>query len=228
MTGVRRRGGFHGAGVALRCPRLETTVFLIRHGVTPWHADRRVLGQRDIPLSPAGVEQAEAAAAALSGVKLGEVLSSPLQRAVQTAEIIGRTASIEVARDPRLIDFKLGRWTGMSYGEIAATDEYQKFLREPETMIIPGGESLDEIKRRAVAAVEQALSDSPSGDAVAIVTHAGIIRVLLAHYMGSPPANYHRIRVSPGSISILSFADDRDPPRVLAVNLGSSLERVLA
>jgi len=227
MRGVWRCGGFHGAGVAIRCIRLETTVFLIRHGVTPWHAEKRVLGQRDIPLSPAGVQQAEAAALALDSVKLGEVLSSPLQRAVQTAEIIGRSAGIEVARDPRLIDFKLGRWTGMSYGEIAATEEYQMFLRQPEAMTIPGGESLDEIKRRSVSAVEQALSDCPSGDAVAIVTHAGVIRVLLAHYMGSPPANYHRIRVGPGSISILSFADDRELPRVLAVNIGSAIDRVL-
>jgi broad specificity phosphatase PhoE len=207
---------------------LETKVFLIRHGVTPWHAEKRVLGQRDVPLSPAGVEQAEATAAALASVKLGEVLSSPLQRAIQTAEIIGRAAGIEVARDPRLIDFKLGRWTGMSYDEVAATEDYQEFIRHPEAMSIPGGESLDEIKRRSVAAVEQALSDCPSGDAVAIVTHAGIIRVLLVHYMGSPPANYHRIRVSPGSISILSFADGRELPRVLAMNLTASLDRVLS
>ncbi|HTE51966.1 MAG TPA: histidine phosphatase family protein [Kofleriaceae bacterium] len=206
---------------------METTVFLIRHGVTSWHAEGRVLGQRDVPLSPEGVGQAESAARALSGVKLGEVLSSPLQRAVQTAEIIGRDADIEVARDPRLIDFKLGKWTGMSYAEITATSEYQRFLREPEAVGIPGGESLLEIQRRAVAAVDQALSDAPSGDAVAIVTHAGVIRVLLSHYMGSPPANYHRIRVSPGSISILSFADDRELPRVLAVNLGVTIDRVL-
>jgi broad specificity phosphatase PhoE len=206
---------------------LETTVFLIRHGVTPWHADLRVLGQRDIPLSPEGLEQAEEAARAMAGVKLAEVLSSPLQRAVQTAEIIGRDAGIEVARDPRLIDLKVGKWTGMSYEDVVATPEYQDFLRQPESVGIPGGERLDEIQRRAVAAVEQALADSPTGDAVAIVTHAGIIRVLLSHYMGSPLANYHRIRVSPGSISILSFADDRELPRVLAVNLAGSIERVL-
>lgn len=206
---------------------METTVFLIRHGVTAWHAEERVLGHRDIPLSPAGIEQAHATAAELASVKLAEVLSSPLQRAVQTAEIIGQGAGIEVARDPRLTDFKLGKWTGMSYAEVAATSEYQQFLRDPEAMSIPGGESLDEIKRRAVSAVEQALSDSPSGDAVALVTHAGIIRVLLVHYMGSAPANYHRIRVSPGSISILSFADDRELPRVLAVNLVAPLSRVL-
>ena len=181
----------------------------------------------DIALSPDGVEHAEAAAAVLAGVKLGEILSSPLQRAVQTAEIIGRQAGIEVGRDPRLTDFRLGPWTGKSYAEIAASDEYRQFLRDPEAIRVPGGESLELALRRAVAAVEQALSDSPTGDAVALVTHAGVIRILLAHYMGSSPSNYHRIRVSPGSISILSFADDRELPRVLAVNLTGSLSGVL-
>jgi len=205
----------------------ETTVFLVRHGTTAWHKEGRVLGQRDIPLSPEGVREAEEAAAALAGVKLAEVLSSPLQRAIQSAEIIGEQAGIQVARDPRLIDFQLGKWTGMTYAEVTESEEYQRFLRQPQSERIPGGESLDDIRRRAVAAVEQALRDSPSGDAVAIVTHAGIIRVLLSHYMGSPPANYHRIRVTPGSISILSFASDRELPRVLAVNLAGSIDRVL-
>ena len=208
-------------------PMGETTVFLVRHGVTAWHEENRVLGQRDIPLSPAGVAQSEQVGATLGGVKLWEVLSSPLQRAIQTAEIIGRAAGIEVARDPRLIDMQAGKWTGMTYDEVAASEEYQKFIRQPESERIPGGESLDEVRRRAVSAVDQALRDSPSGDALAIVTHAGIIRVLLTHYMGSPPANYHRVRVSPGSITILSFADDRELPRVLAVNLTASLKDIL-
>jgi len=206
---------------------LETTVFLIRHGVTAWHAEGRVLGQRDIPLSAAGVAQAEEAAAALHGVKMSEVLSSPLQRAIQTAEIIGQDAGIEVARDPRLIDFQLGKWTGMTYADVAKNEEYQRFLLQPDSERIPGGESLEDIRRRAVSAIEQALSDNATGDALAIVTHAGIIRVLLTHYMGSPTANYHRVRVSPGSISILGFADDRQLPRVLAVNLVGSIQKVL-
>ena len=206
---------------------METTVFLIRHGVTAWHAEGRVLGQRDIPLSQSGIAQAEEAAAALRGVKMAEVLSSPLQRAIQTAEIIGQETGIEVARDPRLIDFQLGKWTGMTYADVAKNEEYQRFVQQPESERIPGGESLDDIRRRAVAAVDQALRDNATGDALAIVTHAGTIRVLITHYMGSRPANYHRVRVSPGSISILGFTDDRQLPRVLAVNLVGSIERAL-
>lgn len=206
---------------------METTVFLIRHGVTAWHAEGRVLGQRDIPLSQSGIAQAEEAAAALRGLKMAEVLSSPLQRAIQTAEIIGQAAGIEIARDPRLIDFQLGKWTGMTYADVAKNEEYQRFVQQPESERIPGGESLEDIRRRAVAAVDQALRDNATGDALAIVTHAGIIRVLITHYMGSRPANYHRVRVSPGSISILGFSDDRQLPRVLAVNLVGSIERAL-
>lgn len=206
---------------------METTVFLIRHGVTAWHAEGRVLGQRDIPLSQPGIVQAEEAAAALRGVKMSEVLSSPLQRAIQTAEIIGQETGIEIARDPRLIDFQLGKWTGMTYADVAKNEEYQRFVQQPESERIPGGESLEDIRRRAVAAVDQALRDNATGDALAIVTHAGIIRVLITHYMGSRPANYHRVRVSPGSISILGFSDDRQLPRVLAVNLVGSIERAL-
>ncbi len=186
-----------------------------------------MLGQRDIPLSDAGITQAEQAAAALRGLKMSEVLSSPLQRAIQTAEIIGQEAGIEVARDPRLIDFQAGKWTGMTYADVARNEEYQRFLLQPESERIPGGESLEDVRRRAVAAIDQALRDNATGDALAIVTHAGIIRVLITHYMGSAPANYHRVRVSPGSISILGFADDRQLPRVLAVNLVGSIELAL-
>lgn len=206
---------------------METVVFLIRHGVTNWHEQRKVLGQRDMPLSDKGVGQAEAAARALDGVTISDVVSSPLQRSMQTAEIIGSRAKIDVARDPRLTDFRVGKWSGMTYDEIATSPEYLRFLDNPLSEQIPGGENLADIRDRAVGAIEQALEYSPTGDAIAIVTHAGIIRVLLSHYLGSNPANYHRIRVSPGSISILSFAGARELPRVLAVNHRPTLAEVL-
>lgn len=202
---------------------METRIFLIRHGVTDWHGQKRVMGQRDVPLNAEGINQASAAAQALAGTQLAEVLSSPLLRAMQTADIIAGQFGIEVARDPRLLDFRVGKWEGMSYAEVAASPDYQRFLADPLSTAIPGGEDLRQIRERAVGAVEQALADAPAGESVAIVTHAGVLRVLLAHYLGSPPANYHRLRVAPGSISVLSFASDRELPRVLAVNWRTAL-----
>lgn len=206
---------------------METTVYLIRHGITEWHKEKKVLGQRDIGLNAEGILQAQAVARVLAEIPIGEVISSPMLRAVQTAEIVAGQFGIEVARDPRLADFRVGKWEGMSYADVSASPEYQRFLTDPLSERIPGGEDLKQIRDRAVSAVEQALEDCPAGESVAVITHAGIVRVVLAHYLGSNPANYHRLRVSPGSISILSFADDRELPRVLAVNWRGSLRDTL-
>ncbi len=206
---------------------METYVFLIRDGVTDWHSEGKVLGHRDISLNDEGMGQARSAADALAGVAIAEVISSPLVRAVQTAEAIGKQFGIEVARDPRLIDFRAGKWEGMPYSEVLAQPEIKQFIKDPSSERIPGADSLRDVSARAVGAVEQALEDNPSGDAIAMITHAGIIRVLLTHYLGSPPANYHRIHVSPGSISVLAFADDRELPRVLAVNWLSRVTEVM-
>jgi broad specificity phosphatase PhoE len=217
-------GGAAGYGAGA----VDTKVFLVRHGITDWHRERKVMGHRDVALNEEGVEQARAAAASLAGSGIAEVISSPLVRALQTAEIIGQQFGIEVARDPRLIDLRVGpRWEGKSYEEVAAAPEYKQFLADPTSDSIPGAENLHDAKLRAVAAIEQALRDNPSGESICVITHAGIIRVLITHYMGSPPANYHRVRVAPGSISILSFADDRELPRVLAVNWSAALPAVL-
>ena len=200
---------------------METIVLLIRHGVTRWHAERRLLGHRDEPLSEEGRAQAAGAARALGALELGELLTSPLFRAVQTAETIGARCGIEVAREPRLIDVDAGSWSGMSLDENAATAEYRAFIAGDPAQAgarAPGGESLEEVRRRAVNTVEQALGDNPSGAAIAMVSHANVIRVILSHYLGSALGNYHRVRINPGSISALAFADDRQLPRVLAIN----------
>jgi len=160
-------------------------------------------------------------------IEIADLISSPLQRAVQTAEIIGARHGLDVARDPRLIEMDAGQWAGMTHAEVSASPEYQRFLSNPDSIEIPGGENLTRVRTRAVAALQQSLADSPSGSSIAIVSHAGVIRILLAHFLGSPPANYHRIRVAPGSVSVLSFADDRELPGVLATNCVAGLTRVL-
>ncbi len=200
---------------------------LIRHGVTSWHRESRVLGRRDIELSDEGIEQAERATELLAPIELADLISSPLQRSVATAERIGKPHGLEIARDPRLTDVDLGEWAGRTYDEITASPEYQRFLAEPADATIPRGEQLDDVRIRTVAALEQSLADSPSGSAIALVTHSSVIRILLAHFLGSPPGNYHRISVSPGSVSVLSFADDRELPRVLATNCLAGLLEIV-
>jgi len=180
-----------------------------------------MLGQRDIPLDPDGVAQSELAARALARAGIGEVVSSPLLRAVQTAEIVGRHAGIEVARDPRLTDLRIGTWEGRRFADVEASAEYQRWVADPIGERPPGGESLPELARRTIAAVEQLLADNPAGAAVAVVSHTAVVRVLLLHYLATPLESYHRLAIAPGSISVLSFAGAQ--PSVLAFDWNPEL-----
>lgn len=206
---------------------MYTTLFLVRHGETEWARARRVLGRRDLGLNEAGRAQAEVAAGRLSQVEIAEILSSPLVRAFATAELISRPHGIEVARDPRLTDVNVGRWEGKTYGEVRASPEFAVLAGGPQASPIPGGEALTAIRDRVVSSVEQALEDNQIGSNIVVVSHATVVRVLLAHYLGMDLAKYHCLRVGMGSLSVLRFDSDRAPPRVLALNHGSTLDEIL-
>jgi broad specificity phosphatase PhoE len=206
---------------------VETTVFLIRHGVTDWHAERKVVGHRDIPLSSDGVAQAHAIADVLASLSVGEIISSPLLRAVQTAEILASRSGGHITRDARLVDFRVGRWESMGYDEVAATPDYQRFFADPLAIKLPGGEDLGTIRDRTCGAVAQALRDAPTGERIAIVSHAGPTRVILAHHLGMDIRLYHQLAVAPGTISVLAFRDDRAPPRLRALGWRPSLKELV-
>jgi broad specificity phosphatase PhoE len=186
-------------------PAVPTWLYLIRHGVTAWHKEGRLLGQRDIPLDNEGLVQAESIADALAGAPLREIVSSPLVRAVQTAEVLGRRRGIEVARDPRLGDLRIGPWEGRSAAEVTASAEWRRMIAVPDERA-PGGESLRELARRARGALDQILADNPAGDAVAVITHGSVIRALVLEYLEAPLESYECLDVALASITAIAFA----------------------
>jgi broad specificity phosphatase PhoE len=197
---------------------MYTTLFLIRNADTDFSRDRRVAGRRDIALSATGRAQAEELRPRLAKVEIADVLASPLPRAVETAEIVAQPLGVGVVRDPRLIDVDAGKWEGRSHDEINASDEYRRFLQNPVDTAIAGIERLTDVRDRMVSAVTQALSDNELGANILIVSHAGPLRVLLAHYLGMDIANYHRLRISPASLSVLRFESEKGVPRILTIN----------
>jgi len=206
---------------------VETTVFIIRHGITDWHVERRVLGHRDIGLNRTGLLQAQSVAVALADVTIGEIIASPLLRAVQTAEILAEKSGGAITRDPRLSDFRVGNWEGMSYDDLEAREDYKKFNANPLVEKLPSGEGLHQIRDRAIGAIDQALSDAPTGENIAVITHAGIARVILGHYLGMDLAAYHQLDLRPASVSVLSFRDDRNPPRVLSLGWRPTIKELV-
>jgi broad specificity phosphatase PhoE len=199
---------------------MYSTLFLVRNADTDFTRDGRVAGRRDISLSVAGRAQAAVLRNHLADGKhdLVEILASPLPRAVETAEIIAAPFGHGVVRDPRLIDFDAGRWEGQTHKEIGISPEYQKFIENPVSESIPGGEKISDVRDRIVASVSQALGDNELGANILVVSHAGPLRVLLAHYLGMNLVHYHRLRLSPASLSILRFESEAGVPRILTIN----------
>jgi alpha-ribazole phosphatase len=196
---------------------MYTTLFLVRNADTDFSRDRRVAGRRDIPLSDEGRRQAALLGEQLRAIEVTEILASPLPRAVETAEIVAVPFNIGVVRDPRLVDFDAGRWDGRGHDEIRASPEYQTLMTAPDPAI-PGGERLADARDRMVAAVSQALADNEMGANIVLVSHAGPLRVLLSYYLGMDVGQFHRLRLSPASVSVVRFASEQGLPRILSIN----------
>jgi broad specificity phosphatase PhoE len=199
---------------------MHTTLFLVRNADTDLSRDRRVAGRRDIPLSDAGRKQAVSLAERMRAIEVAEIMASPLPRAVETAEIMAVPFNLGVVRDPRLVDFDAGRWDGRNHDDIVASPEYQQLLSSSDPSI-PGGERLSDARDRTVAAVSQALADNELGANIVLVSHAGPLRVLLAHYLGMNIGHFHRLRLSPASVSVVRFDSEEGLPRILSINCTS-------
>ena len=201
-------------------PRPRLRLLLIRHGETTFNVEQRLPGHLpDVPLTDEGRRQAHRAAVALSAIPLSAVISSPLERARDTAEIIARGWGLPVLLDDRLKDTDSGRWSGQKIDELAKSDpEWRAFVAHPtEPPPGVGVESLAVVMERSVAAVEDVIRHAELGAVIALVAHADVIKLVVGHYVGIHPDCAHRLHVDNASITALEFAGDR-PPLVLALN----------
>lgn len=155
---------------------------LIRHGLTEWNSSGRFQGHSDIPLSPAGIEQAERLRDyAASFRDVGVVLASPLARAVETAVIAfpGR----EPVTDPRLRELDFGAFEGKTLEENQQHEQWDWWVEDAFERPAPGGESYRQLRDRVVAWYRSA-TDAYRGLHVVVVSHSGTLQMLLGHLIG--------------------------------------------
>ena len=155
------------------------SLWLARHGETSENAEGRILGRRDPPLSAAGVAQAEALAGRLKNAAIVAVWASPLRRARETAEIVGRALGLEPVVLADLAESARGDWEGRRVAELAeeSPDLYAAFIAGDPAFRFPGGESMAEQRART----RSALAGVKAGPLPAlVVAHAGTARAALA------------------------------------------------
>ena len=181
-------------------------LLLARHGETPWNAEGRYQGQVDIPLSEVGIGQAAALGQRLQDVQVDRAVASPLARATRTAQLaLGEDRTPMLTFDNGLLEIAHGEWEGLLASEIAQRDpqRLQAWKDAPESVLMPGGESLQMVLDRAWPALERACVGLGADDTLLVVAHDAVNRVLLARILGLPLAKLWGFRQAPATLNLL-------------------------
>jgi broad specificity phosphatase PhoE len=171
-----------------------TEIILVRHGQTPWNKDKIFRGTVDIPLNDTGREEARLAGEWLKGETLHAAYTSPLSRSRDTAEAIARHHGLAVADLPGLGDLSYGDWQGLPLSEVKVKypELYRQWETDPHTVRFPKGETLDEVRARALAGVEEVIKRHP-GQVVLLSAHRAVNKVLIAAFIGLDNSHFWRI-----------------------------------
>lgn len=197
-----------------------TTLWLVRHGVTS-HTGHKLSGwMPDVHLTDEGREQADAAAELLASMNLEAVYSSPIDRTRETAAAIAARHGLPVRTRRTIGEVEYGKWTNRSFKVLARQKLWGLVQRWPSSVRFPDGETLREVQARALAEVEKIAEAHPNG-MVCIVSHADVIKLVLAHYLGVHIDLFQRIVIAPASVSGVRLTTDG--PRILSMNVSPRL-----
>ena len=186
-----------------------TEIILIRHGETEWNVEEIFRGRIDIELNENGIKQAELLAEYLSQVEIYAIYSSPLKRALKTAEVVASYHNLDVEIASDLIDFDYGRWQGLPHQEVKDKykELYAEWIKNPHRVKMPGGESLDDVRRRAISVVDNIISKYEG--TVALVSHRVVNKVLICALLGLDNSHFWDIRQDACGITIFTYESER-------------------
>jgi broad specificity phosphatase PhoE len=183
------------------------TLLLVRHGQTEWNVTGQIMGQRPVPLNETGESQAARLAEFLRSRPVQAVYTSPVVRARRTANILAAALGLEVREEPGLCEIGCGEWEGRYWSELTDDLVRQDFYLKPQEARPPGGETLREVQARAVAVVRR-LCSGVEGCQLVLVSHADVLRAILAHYLALDLQMVRRIRIDHASLTALELTGD--------------------
>jgi broad specificity phosphatase PhoE len=171
------------------------TIILIRHGETDWNKEQVFRGKIDVPLNQTGVAQARALGEALAEIAIDALYASPLARAFETARVLAEGRKRAVRAEEGLSDVDFGLWQGMSKENVKRDypDLYDTWLTAPQLVTLPRGETLLEVQKRSMAAVQRAI-DSNLGKTIAIVSHRVVAKVILCGVLGLDLSRFWHVK----------------------------------
>lgn len=193
-----------------------STLVLVRHATTAATGKRLGGWTPGVHLDDAGIAQAEATAARLAEVDIAAIYASPLERTQETARILARPHGLRVRTRRGLGEVDYGEWTDTPLGQLRRRKLWPVIQATPSRVTFPGGESIRGAQARAVEATEE-LAVEHAGATVVAVSHADVIKAVIAHHLGMPLDTFQRLIISPASITVLHLPAG-GPPVLLTCN----------
>jgi broad specificity phosphatase PhoE len=174
---------------------MSTNILLIRHGETAWNRGQIFRGVHDVPLNENGRDQARQLAHAAAWRKIDAAYTSPLSRAVETAELVLDPHHIEATVHAGLIDFDYGDWTGIQAEQVAVKwpEAFAQWNSTPQELRVPGGDKLAEVFDKASACLKQ-IVEQHAGQTVALFAHRVVNKLLALHVLGLGMERFGLIR----------------------------------
>lgn len=194
-----------------------TKIYLLRHGETTGNLEQRYEGQLNSHLSENGIKDSQLLAQAIKNIPFSAIYSSDLNRSYETAKGIADLQGLAVAKVPGMRERKYGQWEGLTFTEIKEKwpELYNTWLHDPALAIIPEAETLTELQKRGVNALEK-IAANHKEDTICVVGHGAINRTILFHYMNLELDNFWRVKQNNCCINIISL--EARHPVVIVLN----------
>ena len=178
-----------------------STIYLVRHGITPANKENRFAGRTGEGLHAEGIKQVRQVGARLEDKDIGAIFCGPAKRTMQTAAIIGSLLDVPVTPLPELDEIYIPHWDGLTKDEIRQQYglQYPTWLSAPQSFDLPGCETLFQVQKRALEAVNHLLATARQQD-VLIVSHLIVLRCLVLYFKGLAINDFRSIKIDNGSI----------------------------
>lgn len=195
------------------------SLYLVRHGESEWNRLSRYAGRSDVPLSSVGREQARRLAERLEREDISGIYASPLQRASETASIIGERLGLPVVIEPGLAEIHHGAWEGLTAHQVRAefAREYAQWQAQPHRVLMPGGEALADVAARVKAFLGQIRSRADHANFV-VCSHDAVLRVFLSECLGLGLEHFWKWSFENASLTTLQALDHPDTFRLAGLN----------
>jgi probable phosphoglycerate mutase len=203
-----------------------TLLLLIRHGENDYVKKGRLAGRLpDVHLNENGKKQALLLADRLANTPIKAIYSSPLERAVETAQPLANALEKEIVQRPGLIEVNVGEWQGQKLKGLSRTKLWKTVQTTPSLLRFPGGETIAEAQLRMITELQLLSAQHEPKDLIACFSHSDPIKLAVAYFLGMPLDMFQRLHVAPASITALVLGETSSHLLTLNYEFSFSLPR---